>query len=104
MPGYNAVDYSSGWNPNSHDQLLQNNIEAVYHRYDQNRSGQLEGNEFFLAYRDLCLMMGMAPPQDNQSVMSAATACDSNRDGRVSKSEMFMLFKRIQGINAGHMY
>ena len=68
MSGYSMVDYSNGWDPNSHDQLLRNNIDMVYQRYDRNFSGQLEGNEFFSAYRDICLMMGLAPPQDYQSV------------------------------------
>ena len=48
--------------------------------------------------------MGLAPPLNYQSVWNAAQACDNNRDGRISKTEMFMLFKRIQGINQGHMY
>lgn len=41
MPSYCTVDYSSGWNPNYHDQLLRNNIDVVYQRYDRNYSGQL---------------------------------------------------------------
>lgn len=49
-------------------------------------------------------MMGLAPPDNYQSVWNAMLSCDTNRDGRISKFEMFMLFKRIQGINAGHMY
>jgi len=40
MPGYMHVDYSSGWNPN-HDQMLMNNINIVFQRYDFNYSGQL---------------------------------------------------------------
>ena len=43
QPGYVRVDYSGGWNPNVHDQMLLNNIRQVYMRYDMNRSGQLEG-------------------------------------------------------------
>ena len=103
QPGYCQVNYSQGWNPNVHDQMLLNNIGQVFMRYDRNRSGQLEGQEFFYAYRDLCLMMGMAPPQSQQEVFHAAMACDQNRDGRISRQEMFMLFKRIQGINVGPM-
>jgi hypothetical protein len=102
MPGYSFVDYSNGWNPNYHDQLLRNNIDIVYQRYDRNFSGQLEGNEFFYAYRDLCLMMGIAPPMDYQSVWNAVLQCDSNFNGRVSKMEMFMMFKRIQGFQMGY--
>jgi len=46
-------------------------------------------------------MMGMAPPSSYQQVFQAAMQCDTNGDGRVSRNEMFMLFKRIQGINVG---
>jgi hypothetical protein len=102
MNGYVAVDYSNGWNPNYHDQLLRNNIDMTYQRYDMNFSGQLEGQEFFHAYRDLCLMMGMAPPMDFQTVYNAAMSSDTNFNGRISKMELFMLFKRIQGINQGY--
>lgn len=41
MNGFNYVDYSGGWNPNVHDQMLRNNIELVFQRYDMNFSGQL---------------------------------------------------------------
>lgn len=41
MNGYQNIDYSGGWNPNYHDQLLRNNIDIVYQRYDMNFSGQL---------------------------------------------------------------
>ena len=85
QPGFCNVNYGQGWNPNVHDQMLRNNIDQIYMRYDQNRSGQLEGQEFFYGYRDLCLMMGIAPPQTPQEVMQAASACDQNHDGRISK-------------------
>ena len=104
MNGFQNVNYQGGWNPNQHDQMLINNIGMVFQRYDRNRSGQLEGQEFFMAYRDLCLSMGMAPPNNHQEVWMAVQQCDQNRDGRVSRQEMFMLFKRIQGINQGQMY
>lgn len=98
MPGYNYINYSGGWN---HDNQLMNNINLVFQRYDRNFSGQLEGQEFFYAYRDLCLMMGVAPPNNPQDVWNAVMAGDANRDGRISRQELFMLFKRIQNINGG---
>ena len=101
MHGFNNVDYSTGWNNNVHDQMLRNNIEHVFMQYDFNRSGQLEGMEFFNAYRDLCLRMGMAPPMNYQEVRMAAQQFDSNHDGRISKWEMFNIFKRIQGVQGG---
>lgn len=44
MNGYNYVDYSGGWNPMVHDQMLIAKIDMVFQRYDMNFSGQLEGN------------------------------------------------------------
>ncbi len=101
MNGYTFVDYSGGWNPAIHDQMLRNNVELVFQRYDLNFSGQLEGQEFFYAYRDLCLMMGVCPPMNYQDVWNAAMSSDYNGNGRISRPELFMLFKRIQGINQG---
>ena len=101
MNGYQNVDYTQGWNGNTHDQLLRTNIEVVFQKYDTNRTGQLEGNEFYSAYSELCLKMGLCPPQNAQDVWNAARACDANNDGRVNRNEMFELFKRIQGINGG---
>jgi hypothetical protein len=101
MNGYNHVDYSGGWNPNIHDQMLKTNIDFVYQKYDNNFTGQLEGNEFFYAYSELCLRMGLCPPQNYQDVWNAVMSSDSNMNGRVSKMEMFILFKRIQGVNSG---
>lgn len=92
------MNYSSGWNPNLQDQMLRNNIEQVYQQYDFNRSGQLEGQEFFNAYRDLCLKMGTTAPSSYQQLWGATQQCDQNQDSRVSKWEMFNLFKRLQGV------
>jgi len=41
MNGFHYVDWTNGWNPNLHDQMLRNNIDMVYQRYDMNFSGQL---------------------------------------------------------------
>ena len=104
MNGWNQVDYSGGWNPQVHDAMLQQNITRVFMQYDMNMSGQLEGQEFFYAYRDLCLSMGVAPPNSYQDVWQAVQSCDYNGNGRVNKMEMYMLFKRIQGINMGQTF
>ena len=45
--------------------------------------------------------MGLCPPQSFQEVWNAALTCDINGDGRINKLEMFMLFKKLQEINAG---
>jgi len=63
MNGYTNVDYTSGWNTNVHDQLLRTNIDFVFQKFDSDCSGQLEGEEFFNSYKELCLKMGLCPPQ-----------------------------------------
>ena len=88
--------------------MLKNNLEVVFQRYDLNLSGQLEGQEFFYAYRDLCLMMGMCPPTSYQEIQQAAIEADNNGNGSISKMELFTLFKKMQlnagkGINMGGM-
>jgi len=40
--------------------------------------------------------MGLAPPTDFYSIQNAVMQSDTNFNGRVSKMEMFNLFKRIQ--------
>lgn len=47
--------------------------------------------------------MGLAPPQSYQDVWNAVSASDTNFNKRVSKQEMFALFKRVQHINSGGM-
>jgi len=47
--------------------------------------------------------MGLCPPQSYQDVWNVVMASDTNFDKRVSKKEMFSLFKRVQNINAGIM-
>ena len=48
-------------------------------------------------------MMGLCPPNDYYAVQNAVMASDTNFNGRISKMELFMLFKRIQNINSGMM-
>ena len=45
--------------------------------------------------------MGLCPPQSYQDVWGAIMVCDINMNEKVSKMEMFVLFKRIQGISIG---
>jgi len=41
MDGFHYIDYSKGWDTNIHDQMLKDNIDYVYNKYDTNFSGQL---------------------------------------------------------------
>jgi len=46
--------------------------------------------------------MGMSPPNNQQEVWQAVQQCDQNRDGRVNRMELLILFKRIQGVQGGY--
>ena len=96
MGGY-GWQYNGVWG-NTQDIWLRGQIDRVYMLYDRNRNGQLEGQEFYFAYRDLCMAVGQTPPAPNDfwSIRQIAAQADTNFDGRISKMEMFNLFKRCQ--------
>lgn len=68
----------------------------VYAKYDRNMTGQLEQQEFFNAYTELCRAMNQNAPNDFYTIQQIAQKSDTNFDGRVSKMEMLNLFKRAQ--------
>jgi hypothetical protein len=41
--------------------------------------------------------MGVNPPSDYNSVRQIAMQTDTNFDGKISKMELYTLFKKIQG-------
>ena len=47
--------------------------------------------------------MGLCPPQSYEEVWMMALEGDLNGDGQISRAEMFLLFKRLQGIHGGMM-
>lgn len=48
--------------------------------------------------------MGIAPPSNYNMMYQAAIQIDKNQDGRISKKELYKLFKKIQRINEGYGY
>jgi hypothetical protein len=40
----------------------------------------------------------------NQDFINAAVTCDVQKDGQITKMELFNLFKRMQGITSGYMF
>ena len=45
--------------------------------------------------------MGLCPPQNFGEVSHAFMDSDNNKDGRISRCEMFNFFKKVQRVNAG---
>jgi len=54
-------------------------------KYDNDRSGHLEGQEFFNAYCDLCREMGLNAPTDYNTMIAIAQKSDKNFDGKINK-------------------
>ena len=98
MKLYQMVDYSGGWNPNIHDEMLKFHISEVVRKHDCNRNGQMDPCEYHPAYRDLCLRMGLAPPKSFVELKGTFERFDTNRDKKLSSLEMFVAFKAIQGV------
>ena len=68
----------------------------VFQKYDQNGTGQLDAGEFYPAYQELCRLTGQSAPQSFEQVQQIAQQTDKDFDGRISKQEMLMLFKKSQ--------
>jgi len=78
--------YNGQWQGH-HDMYLRAQIDRVYAQYDYNYTGQLEGQEFYFAYRDLCVSVGQSCPAPNDfwTIRQIAAQADTNFDGRISK-------------------
>jgi len=96
LGGGGAFSYTGGPWGAMHDQQLMAQIEYIFQKYDRNFSGQIDGGEFFMAYQELCMLTGQPAPQDFYSIQMIARQTDTNFDGRISRQEMFALFKRAQ--------
>ena len=91
-----SFSYTGGPWGQQHDFDLQQKIEYIFQKYDRNMTGQIDGGEFFMAYQELCQITGRPAPADYWTVQQIAQQSDQNFDGRISRQEMFMLFKRQQ--------
>lgn len=99
QPGFGGqpgvINLGGQWG-GDHDYQLRQQIDYIFRKYDQNRTGQIDQGEFFPAYQELCQMTGQPAPQDFYSIQQIAQQTDQNFDGRISPQEMFNLFKGAQ--------
>lgn len=79
------------------DQLLKSKIDEIFSRYDKDNTGNLEQAEFQGFFDELCHLLNRPSPTDYNQFVEAAKSIDSNYDGRISKMELFTLFKRATG-------
>ena len=82
----------------SDDQLRQA-IDAIFNKYDSDKSGTLEGNEIYCLINDAFKSLGRTREVKNDEVGQFVKAIDKNGDGKISKSELFEILKKL--INGG---
>lgn len=82
----------------SDDQLRQA-IDAIFNKYDADKSGTLEGGEIFSLINDAFKSLGRNRDVKSDEVSQFVKAIDKNGDGKISKAELFEILKKL--INGG---
>jgi Ca2+-binding EF-hand superfamily protein len=78
----------------SDDQLRQA-IEAIFAKYDADKSGTLEGNEIFSLINDAFKSLGRQRQVKEEEVNQFIKAIDKNGDSKISKHELFEILKKL---------
>jgi hypothetical protein len=79
------------------DQILRNNIDQIFSKYDRDGTGYLEPTEFQAFFGELCNLLGRPPVNDYNQFVTIAKSIDADKDGRISKPEIFTVFKQATG-------
>lgn len=77
------------------DADLKNAVDAVFDAYDTDKSGTLEANEITKLINDALKHMGQNRQVSHAEVEGFIKAVDKNSDGKVAKTELFEIFKRV---------
>ena len=77
------------------DEDLRKAVNAVFDAYDKDKSGTLEANEITLLINDALKHMGQNRSVTQKEVEQFIQAVDKNSDGKVAKTELFEIFKRV---------
>lgn len=82
----------------SDDQLRQA-IDAIFNKYDTDKSGTLEENEIFNLINDAFKSLGRNREVTQQEVGQFIAAIDKNGDGKIAKPELFEILKQLINSN-----
>lgn len=77
------------------DEDLRIAVDNVFTAYDRDNNGYLEENEIRCLISDALKHMGEATPVGTAEINKFIKAVDSNGDGKISKSELFDIFRQI---------
>ena len=78
----------------SDDQLRQA-IDAIFSKYDTDKSGTLEGSEIFSLISDAFKSLGRNRQVKEDEVNQFIKAIDKNGDAKISKVELFEILKKL---------
>ena len=68
------------------DDQLKQAIDAIFNKYDTDKSGTLEGEEVFKLISDAFKSLGRSKDVEKQEVNQFVNAIDKNGDGKISKA------------------
>lgn len=80
---------------NDKDQQLRNAIDQIFYKYDKDNSGSMNEKEFGACIGELCKMLNKPQPKDYNEFIQIAKTIDTNYDGKISKVELFNVFKKM---------
>lgn len=81
------------------EEQLAKAIDAIFNKYDTDKSGTLQGNEIFSLINDAFKSLGRNRSVKNEEVNQFVKAIDKNGDGKISKIELLEILKVL--INSG---
>ncbi len=78
------------------DQQLRDAIDAVFHQFDTDNSGTLNGSDVVGSVINASLKhMNVGRSLSQQEVDALIAAGDQNGDGKIDKAELFEIFKQV---------
>ena len=77
------------------DDQLRMAIDAIFNKYDTDKSGTLESNEIFNLISDAFKSLGRNREVSQEEVNQFIAAIDKNGDGKIAKPELFEILKQL---------
>ena len=77
------------------DDQLRQAIDAIFSKYDTDKSGTLEGNEIYNLINDAFKSLGRNRQVQPSEVDQFTKAIDKNGDAKISKPELFEILKKL---------
>lgn len=77
------------------EEQLAKATDAIFNKYDVDKSGTLEGNEIFSLINDAFKSLGRNRSVKVEEVNQFVKAIDKNGDGKISKTELLEILKLL---------